>query len=237
MIDRYSRPHLRAIWEPTRKYQTWLQVELLACEALSKKGLVPASAIRQIRSKARINPVRIDELERVTKHDVIAFIESISEQVGPAARYLHMGLTSSDILDTSLAVLMVEAALSRAIGRVELAKMPLAADGRFVARRTQGVGQRPFRQGESPFGMGPDDRVHTGMHGITAAHERCPSRRTDRLHVERLQDRAAMRQLVEVGRHDLLAAHEPGILIALIIGEDDDDVGPCVGGPERGQWR
>jgi adenylosuccinate lyase len=110
MIDRYSRPHLRAIWEPTKKYETWLQVELLACEALSKKGLVPASAIRQIRAKARIKPARIDELERVTKHDVIAFIESISEQVGPAARYLHMGLTSSDILDTSLAVLMVEAA-------------------------------------------------------------------------------------------------------------------------------
>jgi adenylosuccinate lyase len=110
MIDRYSRPRLRAIWEPTKKYETWLQVELLACEALSKKGLVPTSAIRQIRAKARINPARIDELERVTKHDVIAFIESISEQVGPAARYLHIGLTSSDILDTSLAVLMVEAA-------------------------------------------------------------------------------------------------------------------------------
>jgi len=110
MIDRYSRPHLRAIWEPARKYETWLQVEFLVCEALVNKGLVPASAIRTIRAKARINPARIDELERVTKHDVIAFIESISEQVGPSARYLHMGLTSSDILDTSLALLMVEAA-------------------------------------------------------------------------------------------------------------------------------
>ncbi len=110
MIDRYSRPHLKAIWEPSRKYETWLQVELLACEALAKKGLIPASAVRQIRGKARVNPARIEALERVTKHDVIAFIESISEQVGPAARYLHLGLTSSDILDTSLAVLMVEAA-------------------------------------------------------------------------------------------------------------------------------
>jgi len=85
-------------------------VELLVCEALAQKGLVPASAIRQIKAKVRINPARIDELERVTKHDVIAFLESISEQAGPAARYLHMGLTSSDILDTSLARLMVEAA-------------------------------------------------------------------------------------------------------------------------------
>jgi len=110
MIDRYSRPHLKAIWEPSRKYETWLQVELLACEALAKKGLIPAAAVRQIRGKARVNPARIEALERVTKHDVIAFIESISEQVGPAARYLHLGLTSSDILDTSLAVLMVEAA-------------------------------------------------------------------------------------------------------------------------------
>src|SRR5207247_235357 len=110
MIDRYSRPHLKAIWEPSRKYQTWLQVELLACEALANKGLIPPSAVRQIRAKAHINPARIEALERVAKHDVVAFIESISEQVGPAARYLHLGLTSSDILDTSLAVLMVEAA-------------------------------------------------------------------------------------------------------------------------------
>src|SRR2546422_2854592 len=110
MIDRYSRPHLKAIWEPSRKYETWLQVELLACEALASKGLVAAAAVRQTRAKARINPAHIEALERVTKHDVIAFIESISEQVGPAARHLHLGLTSSDILDTSLAVLMVEAA-------------------------------------------------------------------------------------------------------------------------------
>ena len=110
MIDRYSRPGLKALWDPAHKYETWLQVELLVCEALSKQGVVPRSAVREIRAKARINPSRIAELERVVKHDVIAFIESMSEQVGPPARYLHMGLTSSDILDTSLAVLMGEAA-------------------------------------------------------------------------------------------------------------------------------
>jgi adenylosuccinate lyase len=110
MIDRYSRPLLKAVWEPARKYETWLRVELLACEALSKKGLVPAAALRLIRARARINPARIEALERIVKHDVIAFIESITEQVGPSARFLHLGLTSSDILDTSLAVLMVEAA-------------------------------------------------------------------------------------------------------------------------------
>ena len=110
MIDRYTRPALKAIWEPTRRYETWLRVELLACEALCKQGLVPVSALRRIRARARIDPARIETLERVVKHDVIAFIESISEQVGPPARYLHLGLTSSDILDTALAVLMVEAA-------------------------------------------------------------------------------------------------------------------------------
>ena len=110
MIDRYSRPALKALWEPARKYATWLRVELLACEALAKKKLIPASALRQIRAKARIDPARIDALEGIVKHDVIAFLESITEQVGPAGRYLHLGLTSSDILDTALAVLMAEAA-------------------------------------------------------------------------------------------------------------------------------
>src|SRR6266702_645545 len=110
MIERYSRPAMKALWQPARKYQTWLDVELLVCEALVQKKLMPAPALRKIKAKARIDVARIDALEKVVKHDVIAFIESISEQVGPAARYLHMGLTSSDILDTSLAVLMVEAA-------------------------------------------------------------------------------------------------------------------------------
>jgi adenylosuccinate lyase len=110
MIDRYSRPAMKNLWLPGHKYETWLAVELLVCEALVQKKLVPASALRRIKAKARINPARIDALEKVVKHDVIAFIESIAEQVGPAARYLHMGLTSSDILDTSLAVTMVQAA-------------------------------------------------------------------------------------------------------------------------------
>src|SRR2546422_9170504 len=110
MIDRYSRPHLKAIWEPARKYETWLKVELLACEALAKKGLIPQSAVKQIRARARIKPARIGALERGTKHDVIAFLESISEQVGPAARHRHMGVASACRLGTSLAVLAVEAA-------------------------------------------------------------------------------------------------------------------------------
>ena len=151
MIDRYSRPAMKALWQPERKYATWLDVELLACEALVQKKLMPASALREIRSKARVNTARIDALEAVVKHDVIAFIESISEQVGPAARYLHMGLTSSDILDTSLAVLMVEAAdmILQGIDRLMTAirKRALEHRGTVMIGRSHGIHGEPITFG------------------------------------------------------------------------------------------
>ena len=151
MIDRYSRPAMKALWQPERKYATWLDVELLACEALVQKKLMPASALREIKSKARINPARIDALEAVVKHDVIAFIESISEQVGPAARYLHMGLTSSDILDTSLAVLMVEAAdmILQGIDRLLTAIRKRAVEhrGTVMIGRSHGIHGEPITFG------------------------------------------------------------------------------------------
>ena len=151
MIDRYSRPAMKALWQPERKYATWLDVELLACEALVQKKLMPASALREIKSKARVNTARIDVLEAVVKHDVIAFIESISEQVGPAARYLHMGLTSSDILDTSLAVLMVEAAdmILQGIDRVLTAirKRALEHRGTVMIGRSHGIHGEPITFG------------------------------------------------------------------------------------------
>src|SRR5205807_7038118 len=126
-------------------------VELLACEALVQKKLMPASALREIRSKARVNTARIDALEAVVKHDVIAFIESISEQVGPAARYLHMGLTSSDILDTSLAVLMVEAAdmILQGIDGLLMAirKRALEHRGTVMIGRSHGIHGEPITFG------------------------------------------------------------------------------------------
>ena len=151
MIDRYSRPAMKELWEPARKYETWLAVELLVCEALVKKKLAPASALREIKAKARINPARIEVLEKVVKHDVIAFIESISEQVGPAGRYLHMGLTSSDILDTSLAVLMVEAAdmILAGIGRLMAALRAQALEHRdtMMIGRSHGIHGEPITFG------------------------------------------------------------------------------------------
>lgn len=110
MIDRYSRPRMAAIWGAKNKYEVWLKIELLACEARVAQGGMPRSALEVIRSKAKIDPDRIDLLEKKVKHDVIAFLTSLTEKVGEEGRYLHWGMTSSDLLDTALAVLMRQAA-------------------------------------------------------------------------------------------------------------------------------
>ncbi|TKB65113.1 MAG: adenylosuccinate lyase [Nitrospira sp.] len=109
MIDRYTRPQMKAIWELKRKYEIWLAVELAACAAFERAGQVPRGTAARIGKKATIDVKRIARIEKVTKHDVIAFLESLVESVGPEHRFLHMGLTSSDIVDTSLAVQMTEA--------------------------------------------------------------------------------------------------------------------------------
>ncbi len=109
MIDRYTRPQMGAIWTQQRKYECWLDVELAVCQAMEQQGKVPKGVANRIRKKVTIRPARIAAIEQVTKHDVIAFLEAIAEQAGPDARFLHAGLTSSDILDTALALQMVEA--------------------------------------------------------------------------------------------------------------------------------
>ncbi len=109
MIPRYSREKMEKIWSPENRYQKWLDVEISASEAMVKLGKVPEDAIKTVKEKAVINVVRIDEIERITKHDVIAFLTSITEVVGEDGRYLHMGMTSSDVLDTSFAILLKEA--------------------------------------------------------------------------------------------------------------------------------
>ena len=110
MIPRYSRPEMTAIWSPENRYRKWLDIEILACEAQANLGRIPAGALRNIQERAGFDAGRIDEIEKVVKHDVIAFLTSVSEHVGEDARFIHMGLTSSDILDTSLAVLLRDAA-------------------------------------------------------------------------------------------------------------------------------
>ncbi|MFA5180109.1 MAG: adenylosuccinate lyase [Syntrophales bacterium] len=110
MIPRYSREKMERIWSPENRYQKWLDIEILACEAMAKLGLIPEASLKTIQERAGFDIARIDEIEKTTKHDVIAFLTSVTEKVGADGRFIHMGLTSSDILDTSLAVLMQEAA-------------------------------------------------------------------------------------------------------------------------------
>lgn len=111
MIQRYSRPDMRAIWTEQRKLEIWLQIELLASEALCAQGLVPKADLKQMKAKAAFSVERCHELERTLNHDVIAFTTNVAENIGaPASRWLHFGLTSSDILDTAFAVQMVQSA-------------------------------------------------------------------------------------------------------------------------------
>ncbi len=109
MIPRYSRPEMAAIWEPQAKFQIWLDIEIHACDAQAELGLIPKEAARRLRERGRFEIARIDEIERETKHDVIAFLTNVAEHVGAEARFLHQGLTSSDVLDTCLAVQLTRA--------------------------------------------------------------------------------------------------------------------------------
>src|SRR5206468_3347508 len=109
MIQRYSRPAMREIWSEQRKLEIWLQIELLASEALVAEGIVPKRDFAQMKAKAAFNIDRCKELERTLNHDVIAFTTNVSENIGaPASRWLHFGLTSSDVLDTAFGVQMVQ---------------------------------------------------------------------------------------------------------------------------------
>ena len=123
MIDRYSRPEMRAIWSEQRKFEIWLEIETLACESMARLGQIPADDAAQIRKSARFSATEIAEIEKRTNHDVIAFLENVAVSVGPASRWIHQGLTSSDILDTTLAVQMKESAAIIARDLRELRKI------------------------------------------------------------------------------------------------------------------
>ncbi|MEX0852310.1 MAG: lyase family protein, partial [Bauldia sp.] len=113
MIPRYTRPEMAAIWSPEARYRIWFEIEAHALDAMAEIGVVPRAAAEAVRRKgaaATFDLARIDEIERETKHDFIAFLTHVAEIVGPEARYLHQGLTSSDVLDTCFAVQLVRAA-------------------------------------------------------------------------------------------------------------------------------
>jgi adenylosuccinate lyase len=110
MISRYTRPEMGAIWTEENKFQKWLDVELAVCEVHADMGVIPREAVEKIKRTARFSVDRISQIEQTTRHDVIAFTTALAENVGPESRYIHYGLTSSDVVDTANALLMVEAA-------------------------------------------------------------------------------------------------------------------------------
>jgi len=110
MIPRYTRPEMAKIWEPENRFRIWLEIETLACEQQANLGVIPQEAVKVIREKGAFDIARIDAIEAEVKHDVIAFLTSVAEYVGPEARFIHQGMTSSDVLDTCLSVQLVQAA-------------------------------------------------------------------------------------------------------------------------------
>src|SRR5215471_18492401 len=109
MIPRYTHPEMGRIWSDQRRYETWLLVESAAAEAMAAAGIIPADAARDIRERGAFDVARIEEIEQTTQHDVIAFTTAVAEKVGPSARWLHFGMTSSDVIDTAQALQMREA--------------------------------------------------------------------------------------------------------------------------------
>ncbi len=135
------------IWEDNNKFGIWLEIELLACEAQAELGVIPNEAVREMREKAAFDVARIDEIEREVKHDVIAFLTNVGEHVGPAARFMHLGMTSSDVLDTCLAVQMKQSAELLLDGLNKLADV-LARRARefkytIMVGRTHGIHAEP----------------------------------------------------------------------------------------------
>src|SRR5579885_2574145 len=150
MIERYSLPEMAAIWSAAHKTDTWLQVELLVCEGWAREGVIPQEALEKIR-QARYNAQRMQEIEQETHHDVISFLRSVQEQLGPEGRFIHLGLTSSDVLDTGLAVQIKEAGqfLSASLADLILAVAQGAQQHKYtlMAGRTHGIHAEPMTFG------------------------------------------------------------------------------------------
>ena len=151
MIARYTRPEMAKLWSDQHRFDVMLEVEVLVCEALAERGVIPADAVAVIRRKARVNPKRVDEIEAEVKHDVIAFVTAAAESIGPEGRFLHYGMTSSDVLDTAFAVLLVEACDRLLTGlrslRAAVRRQVEAHRGTPMVGRTHGIHAEPITFG------------------------------------------------------------------------------------------
>jgi adenylosuccinate lyase len=154
MIPRYSRPEMARLWSQDAKYEAWLKVELAVCEVYAKRGVIPADALGRIKAKARLDAARIDEIEAKTRHDVIAFLTNLEESIGADSRYVHIGMTSSDVLDTALAV-QLQQACEVLLGDLErfcgaLRTLALRHKGTLCVGRSHGVHAEPMVFGLKP---------------------------------------------------------------------------------------
>ena len=151
MISRYTHPEMGGIWSDEHRYRTWLKVEIAAAEAMAEQGLIPVDAARAIRERGAFDVARIDAIEAVTKHDMIAFTTAVAEHVGPEARWLHFGLTSSDVLDTALALQLQDACdlILKRLDALRAAVRTRAMEHRRtpVIGRTHGVHAEPMTFG------------------------------------------------------------------------------------------
>jgi len=151
MIDRYTTPEMAKIWSDENKYETWKKVEITVTEVLSDRGDIPKEAVKVINEKAAFSVERILEIEQTTHHDVIAFLTNLAENIGPESRFIHMGMTSSDLLDTSLALLCQEAG-EIILGKLRtfkdvLRKQALEHRESFQIGRSHGVHAEPITFG------------------------------------------------------------------------------------------
>ncbi len=151
MIARYTRPAMARIWTDAARYAHWLEIEILACEALAARGRVPRAAVRTIRRRARIDVDRITALEAEVKHDVIAFVTQVAGTVGPAGRFLHLGLTSSDVLDTGFGLQLRAASTLLLEGQdrliAALRRLALRHERTLMIGRTHGMHAEPITFG------------------------------------------------------------------------------------------
>lgn len=147
MIERYTRPEMGALWTEAARLNAWLEVELAVCEGWRKLGVIPEEALRHIRATAKVNPARVKEIEEVTRHDVIAFLTALEEEVGPEARFIHLGCTSSDIVDTANGLLLARAGRIILAGLDELLQsvkaLALRGKGMLAMGRTHGIHAEP----------------------------------------------------------------------------------------------
>ncbi|HIE12070.1 MAG TPA: adenylosuccinate lyase [Desulfotomaculum sp.] len=147
MISRYTLPEMGQVWSEENRFRKWLEVEIAACEAWAELGVIPREALLEIKAKADFDVQRIKEIERVTRHDVIAFLTCVEENVGEAARFIHLGMTSSDVVDTALSLLMKEAGekLLERLERLREVLVRLALEHRetLMIGRTHGIHAEP----------------------------------------------------------------------------------------------